>query len=1038
MNKPDQPTRRKQFKLAKVDAMLDTGGGLLSEFTDSGVSDGADDDVVRWLGLEVGSYRIVEYLDRGGMSLVFKASRCDGEFDQAVAVKILRTPDAGELAQRFERERQLLARLEYPGIAHIIDSGVADGEPWIAMELVDGMPIDQYSDQHQLTIDGRLDLFAEAARAVQFAHGQLIVHRDLKPSNILVTDDGRPKLLDFGIGKALQEGVDQDLTGSQLLMTPMYASPEQVLGEPIGVASDVYQLGLLLYRLLTGGDAQRLEQASVAQIKSAVVDHDPMTPSALVETTSREDSASAQAIARARGVSSARLCKQLNGDLDAIVLRALAKEPTDRYATVQQLLEDIENYQSHLPVNAQPPNTWYRTKRFVQRHRGGVVATVLTSLVLLVSLLAVGVSWRQTLVAQQQALIQAKVAQETGEFLTNLLAYTDPGVTGGDELTVAQLLDRSTEQVDQLASNPEVQARLLEIFGNAYFQLSKTARAEEVAKKALAIREANGGPVAPALRLLIEAAVTRGDFDSAETFAQRALAETPLTEDSRPDLAAVYKELSDLKFQSGDYAAQREHLMTAKSLIESVSGERARSQEAEILSALGINGIQLALYPQAKVELESSLALLTDQPHDRVMKMYTLRSLGSLHERLGDDHQASEMLSQSLDLGRQVYGERSAHLLGSMVLLGRSLGLQNRLDEAEALFTQAVAVARETIGEEHGNYARILFDYGLVVRRRGELERYRSMQEQAERIALSFFGDDHSTALNQRKALAMISADEGRFLQALEQLEGLLPSLEQSFGEAHIIPFRTRTDIATLRMQLGQFVIAKQRLLASLATANRIAGGKFDALERHLNRLSRWHRTVGSAADALGYAEQAAALRAELGSNQGWSSFWNRLEWVQSTALLDPDNAAPASRSLFDLIRKNEALIAFDEAIALAQLAPTFAQLGQADEARWLCTAGLARLQDVVDLPVFAYAQVDCAQAALHSQRRGTALALLGNAVPAVEATLGVDNWQAQRARLLAAAAVGDLGAFDQSLSALRQQLGDQAPALPPLVSLRP
>ncbi len=402
--------KRAAFDPDEVDELFATGGGLLREFTHPSIASMTTAD--RWIGVEVGAYRITEYLDRGGMALVFKADRADGQFEQQVAIKILWTFEGSELANRFALERQLLARLEHPAIARIIDSGSVDNQPWIAMELIDGLPIDIYSDQYRLTIDQRLELFCHAAQAVDYAHRHRVVHRDIKPSNILVTSNGQPKLLDFGIAKALEDDGATEMTGSAMLLTPLYASPEQVLGEPVGVASDIYQLGLLFYRLLTGSNAQELEDASVAQIKSAVVDTKPLTPSRQIETTGSRSREQADQVAAARLTSTASLNKALNGDLDAIAMQALAKSPAARYATAKQLIEDVERYRAGRPVLAQPQTRRYRIKHFIQQHRMEIVASSILVAVL-GSLLSAAVFSNRTVLAQRATLAVADLPSMT-------------------------------------------------------------------------------------------------------------------------------------------------------------------------------------------------------------------------------------------------------------------------------------------------------------------------------------------------------------------------------------------------------------------------------------------------------------------------------------------------------------------------------------------------------------------------------------------------------------------------------------------------
>lgn len=352
-------------------------------------------------GTVVGAYRLVREIARGGMGSVYLAERADGEYRQQVAVKILRRgPRTDELVQRFRVERQILAALEHPGIARLVDGGVVEGDlPYLAMEYVDGESVDRFCDHWRLDIRQRLELVVRIARVVQYAHRNKVVHRDLKPSNILVTPEGEPKLLDFGIAKLL--GETEALAGEALRtrtgfrwMTPEYAAPEQVRGEAVTAATDVYALGVLLYELLTGHRPYRVGGGgSSFEIERAICEADPERPSTAVSRVEERSTAEGpvtitpETVSRARGTEPERLRRMLNGDLDAVVLRALRKEPQQRYASPEALAEDIERYLAGLPVRARRGTLAYYARRFAARKRGALGAAALT-LTLLLALVA--------------------------------------------------------------------------------------------------------------------------------------------------------------------------------------------------------------------------------------------------------------------------------------------------------------------------------------------------------------------------------------------------------------------------------------------------------------------------------------------------------------------------------------------------------------------------------------------------------------------------------------------------------------------------
>ncbi len=383
----------------------------------------------------IGNFRVIGVLGRGGMGDVYLAERADGQFEQRVALKVIQRGAAG-LLRRFLDERRILASLEHPGIARLVDGGITpDGQPYFAMELVEGEPIDRYCDAHQLSVEGRLALFSAVCDAVAYAHQHLVVHRDLKPSNILVTADGQVKLLDFGIAKVL--GAIEDETAhtrtGMYVMTPEFAAPEQVRGEAISTTTDVYALGVLLYMLLTGVRPYDVRGKSPAEIERIVTDHEPSKPSSTFAD------ARAMERAAARAGTPERLQRQLRGDIDAIVLRALRKEPSRRYDSATALRSDLERYRAKLPVMARPNSAAYRLRKFVRRNRTAVGATFVVAIALVS---ATAFSANQMRVAQQQrdaALMEAKRQRALTE-VQHVLAGDSRG-PGGRLLTLTERIE---------------------------------------------------------------------------------------------------------------------------------------------------------------------------------------------------------------------------------------------------------------------------------------------------------------------------------------------------------------------------------------------------------------------------------------------------------------------------------------------------------------------------------------------------------------------------------------------------------------------
>ncbi|HWM89184.1 MAG TPA: serine/threonine-protein kinase [Thermoanaerobaculia bacterium] len=441
-------------------------------------------------GTTIGRYRVVREIGRGGMSVVYLAERADGQFRQEVAVKLLQSGIAtGHIARRFDRERQILAQARHPGVARLLDGGTGPGgRPYLVMEYVDGRPIERYCDEERLSVPDRLRLFLQVAHAVEDAHRNLVVHRDIKPSNILVTADGHAKLLDFGIAKLLDPTATSGdaLTGSAIrLMTPAWASPEQVRGNPVTTASDVYQLGLLLYLLLTGCFPYDLGDGNPAARMLAIAQREPVRPSSAVtsEVTGQggcgvapgQEPKAAEEIARARGTTPGRLRRMLCGDLDAITLTALRKDPEKRYGSVAQLIDDVERYLAGRTISARPDTWTYRTGKLVRRHAAAFTAALAAAALGL----ALGLVYTADLMEQRDR------ARQQAEFLREL--FEVPAQSAA--LTPRQLLDRGVARVEiELAGQPELQADLLEDLGQMYLDLGLHDEARSLQQRAGALR----------------------------------------------------------------------------------------------------------------------------------------------------------------------------------------------------------------------------------------------------------------------------------------------------------------------------------------------------------------------------------------------------------------------------------------------------------------------------------------------------------------------------------------------------------------------
>ncbi|HEX6861580.1 MAG TPA: serine/threonine-protein kinase, partial [Thermoanaerobaculia bacterium] len=601
----------------------------------------------------VGPYRLVELLGEGGMGRVYLAVRADDAYRKKVAVKILGAgPARPDLVARFRAERQILAQLDHPGIARLLDGGATeDGHPYLVMEAVDGIPLDRYCDEHRLPVEERLRLFLRVCAAVRFAHQNLVVHRDLKPGNILVTGEGEPKLLDFGIAKLLgPESFDLTMLPTEpglAPLTPRYASPEQVSGGPITALSDVYSLGVLLYELLTGrrpygGDTSRLDE-----VVRAICEAEPPLPSQTAERPA--EGASAEDLAARRGSDPRLLKRRLEGDLDNVLRKALHKEPERRYSSVEQMAGDLESHLSGRPVSARPDTFFYRTGKFLGRHRLASAAAAAFGL-FLAGFLAVLLLQRRELLENQRRLVaQRDRAEAVSGLLAGVFSTPDPTRSRGETVTARELLDRGAERIERdLARQPEARADLLATMGRSYKNLGLYPEARALLVRSLAERRRLGGAEATAesLHELAEVASLEGRYGPAEAWEREALA---------------------LRLR-----------------IYGPDDERVVESRARLARILELSG------RFAAAEAEYGRAVTAAREHaGRGALAGALDRFAGLKARRGETEAAEALFREALALGRQEWGELHPELALTKNNLALLLESRGRLAEAETLFLEA-------------------------------------------------------------------------------------------------------------------------------------------------------------------------------------------------------------------------------------------------------------------------------------------------------------------------------------------------------------
>ncbi len=747
----------------------------------------------------VGSYRLLEVLGRGGMGIVYLAQRADRQFDKRVAVKLMSSAVASpEAERRFVAERQILADLEHPGIGRLLDGGVTrDGRPYLVMELVEGAPIDVYCRRQRLGLRARIELFLKVCGAVQFAHQNMVVHRDLKPGNILVTESGEVKLLDFGIAKSMAP-VDSDASRAAKTQfqprTLDYASPEQVANRPVSAASDVYSLGVVLYRMLSGRSPYALGGLSAGEAERLVREQIPHLASAAAQPLAAGDASSR--------VEAVPWATRLRGDLDNILAKALRKDPGERYATVETFAADLRRHLAGRPVSARPMTWWYSGRKFVSRHRLGVATAALVALGLFVS---VGIVLWQAGRTRDEARRSERVAG----LLSDLFEDADPFAGEERGMSLRDLLDRGVERVRaELTDDPRLRARLLVTLGRAYLGQGVAGRTEELTREALTAAASGPGRAsasyASALAFLGEVQQAKGELARAERSFESALVIFRRRRGPRSrEVATTLQNLGLLATKRGDYEIAEQRHRESLSILRELSPEPNFAVGAELnnlsvtVDALGRRDEAMDLLTQALEIAERTIG----RNHPQTA---TLRSNLALRLHLaGKLDRAEKLYREALAIKERVLSPRHPSLVDALSSLGRLLMDRGAFAEAAPYIERAAAIASESMDEN--DFHRLAAEINLASLRResGELEISERLYRLALRRLIGLVGENHAATARVRSLLA----GNLRELHRLEEAEPMARrALDAQRGLA-VPPLH----LAASAMALGSILVDRGR-----------------------------------------------------------------------------------------------------------------------------------------------------------------------------------------------------------------------------------
>lgn len=708
------------------------------------------DPVPSLAGRRLGPFRIVREIGRGGMSVVYLAERTE-PFAQTVAIKVLqRDAPSAELRARFDAERRILAALDHRGIVRILDGGVTeDGRPYLVMEHITGERIDAWCDRRRLTVSERLLFFREVLDAVSYAHRSLIVHRDLKPSNILISDTGEVRLLDFGIAKIIEPDAagDATLTGRRVL-TPEYASPEQIRGERVTTASDVYALGVLLYELLTGRRPYALESPTPWALENAALETEPQRPSdAVARRTAADAAPAAERIAAARSTEPARLRSTLEGDLDAILLKALRKEPDARYASVDAFAADIDRFADSLPVLARRGSRGYQMRKFVRRHRVGVAVAAVVALFFVAGSIAIAAAWQAADTQRIRAEREARTATEVSDFLVGVFGGSDPTGSLGDTVSARTLLERGRARIDrELQGEPAVRASMLAAIGNAYSGLGRFETADTLLGEALRIREiVHEDPVVIA-RTWYDLAANRGaerSYPEAIALAERALdvlAAGPDDPELRADIAV---HLATALHGTGEADSARSVIEDALR-FDRLRGDSTSANHLDRLVVLATTLRALERYDSAAAVYRAALPRI-EALSGRRSDAYAvgLNNTAYLLTRVDRSDEAVPLYQEALSIRRDLYGPDHPYVWLQLSNLASAYDYTDRMDDAIALGQERAASIERAYPDGHWRVGAAHETTGEMFMRARRFAEAEAEFRLADRAYIATLGVDH-------------------------------------------------------------------------------------------------------------------------------------------------------------------------------------------------------------------------------------------------------------------------------------------------------
>jgi len=841
--------------------------GLEESEEQEDVTKSLSDDTTKSGSEWIGCYRLVNTLGEGGMGIVYLAEQIE-PIRRNVALKVIKPGmDSKRVIARFEAERQALALLEHPNIAHVYDAGTTDtGRPYFVMEYVKGLPITEHCDHHKLTIEDRLRLFQQVCQAVHHAHQKGIIHRDIKPSNILVSmenDRSIPKVIDFGVAKALAQPLTERTLAtedSQLLGTPEYMSPEQadMANQDIDTRSDIYSLGVLLYVLLTGVlpfDSKTFREGGIENIRKTIRETDPKTPSTRLNKLGED----ALVIAQNRRMEIQTLAKHLRKELEWIPLKAIRKERSERYRSASELADDIENYLKGEPLIAGPPGTGYRLKKFVRRNRvlvGGIVAVIVVLLAGVVVSTVVAVGQAR---ARAEAERQATISETVSNFLRNdLLASVDPSNAKGQELTIRSFLANASASLqDRFYDEPLVEASIRVTLGWTYRMLGELNAAEPHLGRALQIREEQLGPEHPetleTMGQLVWVYFDQGRFGKAERLCAKELEISRRIFGEEHLTTLIHMKFLGFAYMNLGLYDKAEQLYSKAAQILRMQGE-----EYPISGHFGMLYKKQGRYAEAETMFSKQLEICQRERGDE--HPYTLAyvsSLADVYRLQGRYNESESQYLKALEIKRRVLGDEHNSTLSSMQGLARLYTEEGRYSEAEQQFVKVLETRRRVRREDHPSTLSNINSLAVLRTKQKQYDQAEKLFDEALKGRQRELGEDHPETLETINDFGVLRREQKKYGEAESLLRQALEGRQHKLGKDHPACFESMHELAVLYKAQGDYNKAEELLLEALK------GRRLKLGDTHPHTLESWDNLI-ELYEAWNKPEKAGEWRAKL------------------------------------------------------------------------------------------------------------------------------------------------------------------------------